>query len=662
MSRRVQAVILMGILLVGAWLRFTGLDWDAYNHHHPDERYITWVATTIEWPADWQTALDPRQSPLNPYYWPPDAASVGIEVPQDQPRDYAYGHLPLYLGVAATRLAERLGPPLAARLPADWLLTRDLLNGRNAVEFRHLTAVSRALTGLVDLGTVLVLFWLGRRLFGPAVGLLAAAFLALNVMHVQLAHFFTSDPYLTFFVVTAVALMARGVQPDGARRRPGSLLLAAVFVGLAVGSKFSAVLLFVPLGLAFWLWRGKSWQAWVGTAVLLAGLAFFVTNPFAVLDLSCTVVTPETRLGPLTIPRLNWRSCYLENVVTQGAMVRGRIDLPFTRQYIGTRPYLYPVAMQLQWGMGPLLGVAAFAGFGWAAWRLRRGLDWRRWRAWGAQLDVTQRPLLITLAWSVPFFLTTAGFYVKFMRYLQPLAPFLMLYAAALLWAAPWPRLRWGATAVVVAGTALYAAAFAGLYAAPHPWNAASAWIYANVPRGSLILSEQWDDPLPTTLQVGDVVRRAGEYRHAELSWLTGQWVEDDAAKLRENVALLAAADYVVLSSPRVYAVVTRLPERYPLTSQVHQRLFDGALGYELVGVYGRFPTLGPFSLKPDAFGWLPLRPPAGAQAYLDGVPGITLGRADESFVVYDQPLTLIFENRERLPAEAMLAELAATN
>ncbi|HUM68508.1 MAG TPA: hypothetical protein PLK31_06640, partial [Chloroflexota bacterium] len=140
-----EKVLLIIILLTAVSLRLTGIDWDDYQHYHPDERYITWVATTIEFPANWRTALSPTQSPFNPFYWPPDAASDGIVVLQDEHRDFAYGHLPLYLGVAATRLVERIGPALTPFFPANWLFTRDLLNGQGAIEFRHLTAVSRAL-------------------------------------------------------------------------------------------------------------------------------------------------------------------------------------------------------------------------------------------------------------------------------------------------------------------------------------------------------------------------------------------------------------------------------------------------------------------------------------------------------------------------------------
>lgn len=220
MKRWLTAVLLMLILSAALGLRWTGLNWDDYQHHHPDERYISWVATTIERPSDWRTALIPDQSPFNPYYWPPDAFSKGIVVAQDKPRKFAYGHLPLYLGVAAARGAEWVGARIDPAVLTDWPLVRDVLIGRDLIEYRRLTAVARALTGLVDMGTVLLLFLLGQRLAGTAVGLLAAAFLSLNVMHIQLAHFFTVDPYLTFFVVAAIYLMVVSLG-DGEKEERG---------------------------------------------------------------------------------------------------------------------------------------------------------------------------------------------------------------------------------------------------------------------------------------------------------------------------------------------------------------------------------------------------------------------------------------------------------
>ncbi|MCA9872274.1 MAG: phospholipid carrier-dependent glycosyltransferase, partial [Anaerolineales bacterium] len=660
---------LVSVLLVAAALRWTGLDWDGYNHFHPDERYIHWVATTIERPSSWRTAFDPHRSSFNPYYWPPDAASAGIEVPQGEPRKFAYGHLPLYLGVAATRLAEWGGDRWAGSLPPDWRLTTDILNAAGMVEFRHLAAVTRALTGLVDLGTVLFVFLLGRRVFGTAVGLLAAALLAVNVMHIQLAHFFTVDPYLTFFTVGAIYFMVDfGIRVSESRpslnagtserlntRATLSFALAAVFAGLAVGTKFSAVLLFLPLAVAAWLVVRERWWLWWLTAVLVAFLAFFLTNPFAVLDWTCELITEAMPLGPVTIPAINWGNCYLDNITTQSVMVNGGGNIPFTRQYAGTLPYLYPIEMQLKWGMGWLLGLAAFIGFGWAVWDFIRRLeirDWRFWRRTNRQLPVAT---LLLLSWAVPFFLVTGSFFVKFMRYLQPLTPFLMIFAAALLWRIRQRWLRWLMVSIVLGGTAVYAFAFVNIYSVPHPWVTASEWIYANVEPGDLILSEQWDDALPASLIVDGKARLRAEYENAELTWLTGVGENDGTAKLAGNLDLLAQADYVTLVSNRVYGVVPRLPAEYPLSSQYHQLLLDGRLGYDLVSVNGRYPHLFLIFYRPDTFGWPGLTPPEGVEGYLAAeMPGLIGGRVDESFVVYDQPLTMIFKNNGRLSAAEM--------
>ena len=87
----------------------------------------------------------------------------------------------------------------------------------------------------------------------------------------------------------------------------------------------------------------------------------------------------------------------------------------------------------------------------------------------------------------------------------------------------------------------------------------------------------------------------------------------------------------------------------------MHQLLFDGELGYELAAVNGRYPHLASFYYRPDTFGWPDLTPPADVSRYLaETMPGLNGGRVDERFVVYDQPLGLIFKNNGRLSAAEM--------
>jgi 4-amino-4-deoxy-L-arabinose transferase-like glycosyltransferase len=670
MKRWQEIGLLIIILVMAAVLRLTGIDWDDYLHYHPDERYITWVATTIEFSL--QNGLNPTESTFNPFYWPPEAASEGILVLQDEHRDFAYGHVPLYLGVLATRLLEWLGPPLATLFPANWLLTRDVLNGAGAIEFRQMTAVSRTLTALFDVATILLVYLLGKHIYDARVGLLAAAFLAVNVMHIQLAHFFISDPFLTFFVVAAVlGMVASGqvgseekLQPATCNLQPATcnpfyVLLSAIFIGLAIGSKFTAVLLFLPLGLTLYLFCGEKWWRWLATAVLITFLSFLITNPFAILDLSCEVITPAGNSGPLAIPALDWRSCYLENVVAQAAMVNGRSDIAFTRQYSGSLPYLYFIEMQIRWGMGLLLGLAAFAGLLWAIWHVIKPftIPHSPFIIHNSQFIIHNSPHLILLAWVVPYFLFTGAFHVKFMRYLQPITPFLMLYAAAMLLSIKLKWVRWAAITAVLLATTLYALSFVNLYRQPHPWVAGSIWVYENIPPGALILSEQWDDALPSTMLVNGRPRRRDEYQNAELTWLTGADENDSEEKLEQNLAWLAAGDYLTIMSDRVYGVVPRLDGRYPLSSQYHQLLFDGSLGYEPVYLSSRSPNLFGIHLIPDWFGGSELSPPEGVKALWEDSTAVTFGRADESFTVYDQPLLILFQNTGHLTAEEMLAQ-----
>ncbi len=336
-------------------------------------------------------------------------------------------------------------------------------------------------------------------------------------------------------------------------------------------------------------------------------------------------------------------------------MVSGRADLGFTRQYAGTTPYIYYAEMLARWGLGPIMAFVALAGLAWVVWEVIRSLRGSP-NGRDALARLVAQPVVVVLLWVLPYVLLTGSFYVKFLRYTQPVIPFLLIFGAALLWRWRYPAGRYAFAGIVLLVSALYAVAFVGLYRAEHPWNAASRWIYENVPSGTTILSEQWDDSLPVNLNISGEPRARSEYPNVELTWLTYPDAADNEARLMANLELLAGADYLTILSNRVYGVVPRLPERYPLSGQYHQLLFDGALGYEPVWVGGRAPQLLGVEWRADTFGWPGLRPPGMVTDYLGQSPGLSLGRADESFIVYDQPLTMIFRNTGRLSAEQMRA------
>ena len=95
----------------------------------------------------------------------------------------------------------------------------------------------RLLIALLDTLTILLLFLLGRRLYGAAGGLLAAGLYALTAQAVQLSHFFAMDPASTTFTVLSVYGGVLMVQERSWR----GVLYAGIGAGLAISTKFSAL-------------------------------------------------------------------------------------------------------------------------------------------------------------------------------------------------------------------------------------------------------------------------------------------------------------------------------------------------------------------------------------------------------------------------------------
>ena len=618
-----EAPILALILVIAAALRLYGLNWDGGHWLHPDERQIYFVALGLDWPGSLAEALTP-DSPLNP-------------------RFFAYGSLPIYL----LRL-------VAALLQPFWPALRDPDN---------LHLAGRPLAVLFDLGTVYLTYHLARILWRPLrqaaptpegsnalrserggwPALLAAAFTGLAVLHIQLAHFYTVDPLLTFFVLLTLVLAAGvaragGSRPGAGRRQQVGLGFA---LGLALATKISAApLLFVlfvaydtraraadgqPLAPASRLARLTATIRPMLLPLLVAAAVFFLAQPYALLD---------------------WRS-FLHQTVRESQIARGSFGVPYTIQYAGSLPILYSVWQTALWGLALPLGAIAWAGL--AASLVR----WLRRGSWADAL---------LLAWAGPYLVITGLLYAKYLRYMQPVVPILCIFAAALLAAivhklrraqpqTPDAREPSGAhrrsptvlrtasllIALLLLASLAYALAFVSIYAPPHSWASASAWIYRNLPAGSTLAVEHWDTVLPLIVEVDGVAASPSAYNYRTLNLYDEP---DNAAKWEALAADLAESDALVIASRRLYGSIPRLPDRYPVASRYYDLLFAGELGFELAGEFTRGPT------------WLnPRLPPLPGAA-----PGLL--HPDESFVVYDHPRALVLRNVERLPAQELLRRL----
>ena len=615
--------VLAGIVVVALALRLHGINWDDGYGFHPDERDIymrsdCMYALLADSPhadncgylVDHPEAepglggisafFDPERSPLNPHWFP-------------------LGSILIYVLVFFRSVIE-------------------LFTDIGGLEMRY---VGRTLSALADVGTVLMVFVLGRRLYGRNVGLLAAGLTALAVIHVQHSHFYRPETFTVLLTLVVIWATLRMVE----KRRLRDSALLGLMLGLALAPKVNVLPLLAPLDLGYAYrvvdeaegrWDGVTpevLQKIAGHALLAGTVAlavFFVTTPYAFIDIGA----------------------FVGDVMLQTKMARNAGLFPFTVQYVNTPAFLYQIQQTTVWGLGIPLGVVAWISIPFTAVLLL--VDRRHIRA-----D------LLLLAWVVPSLLFYESFEVRFLRYLFPLMPVLVLLASRMmLWEEGQARLlarRVAATGqnvgraltsertakvllamavaapvFVVVSTAFYSLAFQRVYANDHPGLEASRWVLTEVPRGSsIVMDNHWDEWLPG-LYTYDI-------------WQFPLYEPDTETKMGRLASRLARSDYLVFYSHRPYASAAQDPERFPYSNNYYRLLFSGELGYRLHREFTSYPSLGGVVFRDDALARAGLFSPTPEIPSPDANFTLDFGYAEDNVVGYDHPRVLVFRNAGRL-------------
>ncbi len=601
-------VALVAVLLMAGGLRLVGIKWDEGQLLNPDERFMTMVESSLKWPSSIGEYFDEAASPLNP-------RNVGFDF-------FAYGTVPTTL---LKGIAVALGQPSNATV----------------------NLMGRGLSALMDIGTIIFIFLIARSLYrDKRVGLLAALFYSLSALAIQYSHFFVVETFTTFFITGAIYWLVR-VQKHGGL---GNYVLAGAFFGLALASKLSlftfALIVALVGGYRIYLalrGRGGSGDA-SGSRPSRARAAISTEQIVVRLVLAAVAAVVVFRIaqpdafGGSSILSFAPAERWLQDLDETRRNVSGEVDTPPNHQWANRTPLLFPWQNMVLWGLGLPLGLAAWAGWGTAGWRLLRRREWVH---------------LVPVTWVAVLFLQQGTQWVKSMRYFLPIYPMLALLAAwVLVWA--WDRARRGADTgtltlpswaarpfrrgsaasgntftlnltprgagvllgAVLVGTLLWAAAFVGIYMRQNTRVEASRWIYNNVAPGSTIANEHWDDSLPVRLDGKDPYPKI--YQGVQLEWFN----TDSPEKLQQILDRLDQADYLTISSNRVYDSIVRLPMRFPMTMRYYDALFAGRLGFDRVAEFTSYPAIL-------------------------GIP-ISDQPAEEAFTVYDHPRVQIFRKSEQ--------------
>lgn len=299
----------------------------------------------------------------------------------------------------------------------------------------------RLLDALIGTATVALVFAIGRRAYGMAAGIIAAALLAVAFLPVRDSHFATLDTPLTFACLLGIGAAIRLAETGAVRWR----VAGGILLGLAASIKYNGAMVIASLATAEALWRRAPRRVILGVLGmgLLGAIMFVLTSPFLIVDLSSFAnglgyifhhlsSTSQPEIGYLHIPRL-----------------------------------------ALWYGLDPPLFLLGLAGLVYAAFR-RTTADW------------------VLLTFVLAYYGLIGAGHSVFVRYADPLVPPLVLVGARALVAAGerlmHPALATAVAAAIVAIPGLaHDVAFDHLIQQTDTRTQAFDWLAANVPQSSRV-------------------------------------------------------------------------------------------------------------------------------------------------------------------------------
>ncbi len=287
-----------------------------------------------------------------------------------RPGSFFYPSLPFYLDALALH-AYYGAEKLLGRYhePQDFLF--DIAVTRPGLHYR----ISRFVSAAAGAATILAVYAFSLAAYRrQRAALLAAAALAVCHVHVRDSHFATVDVLATLFVTLCLIFACRALE----RPTAYNFALAGVLAGLAASSKYNAGLVAIPIGVAAF-YRGREATNRLVIAAAASIAAFALTSPYVIL-----------RFGGF------------------------RSDMGFLEDFLyrsGELALWEHLRLTLPHGLGWPLYVVSTLGLARAVVR-RRAED------------------VVLLSFAIPFLALVSSVRMTFPRYVLPVVPVLLVFAA----------------------------------------------------------------------------------------------------------------------------------------------------------------------------------------------------------------------------------------
>lgn len=550
--------LLIAIIILALAFRLYGIDWDQGFHLHPDERMIIMVADRIQFPDQ----LDPDF--------------------------FNYGSLPIYLLSGNGQLL-------------------DTVFKTNLDTYDGMLYMGRFLSTVFDVLTLVVIFKLSEILFHKrSISLATSLLYAIAIFPIENSHFFIVDTILTFFVTLLAYLLILSLEKQSLKL----MISIGITLAAAITTKFTAII-FIPLVFLFITIGILRTQKRIRIDILFIYfvILFLITLLFSFFFMPYGFLKYQQ---------------FISEVSAQIKMNSDAFVFPYTLQFVGTTPYLYYLKNIVLWGLGVFTSFFVIAGMLYGLRTLynhfsNHAKTKTKWlHMLRSFVQYKHLNILLFLGFYLFFFLLLGKSAVKFMRYMLPLYPCFAIIAGFgihQLFQAKNQVVKIVALTTLILSV-IWTIMYMSIYQKEHTRITASKWIFENIPAGSTLAVEHWDDRIP--LMVGDV----NQYMYEELTL----YDPDTAAKWQKINSQLARTDYILIASNRLYSPLpkltncAKLPEYrcYPETAHYYKDLFAGKRGFTKVAEFSSYPSLFGLSIPDDS--------------------------ADESFTVLEHPKILIFK------------------
>ena len=529
--------LLLLILSTGAFLRFFNLTWGGGYYFHPDENNIAHSVLNLSWPK-----LDPQF--------------------------YAYGQFSPYLTYFSAQSYNLFS----------------FTHHQKNLSFSEVIFFLRFWSALSSTAIIYLTYLIGKKFFHfhSPFSLIPPFLTAFIPGLIQAAHFGTTESLLTFFFIAIIYFSLNFLKTNQKR----NLLIIGTLSGLAIGTKISgAIFLITPLvtilihSIVSAKVTNKTFFSKLKSAVILTSIIIIPTAFFTILSSPYLILKPDESFHILK---------YETNIA------QGKIPIFYTRQFRHTVPYVFQIKKIFPYALGWPLFILGTIGFLLTTISLIKNL---------LKKDKIKNKLdigywILNIGFLV-YFLYNGQLFVKWTRFMAPLFPFFALFATYGL-----KKIYHYLSQKISSPTILHALYFILLllsilpgtlfltyvYAQPDIRLTASKWIYQNIPKNSIILSEAGN---VINLPISNIQTQKKYLKVINFDFYN---LDKDPQLQKQLVSILEQANYIIIPSRRIFTNHLHSPHQYPLTAKYYQSLFSGQLGFKKIkqfNFYSRLPIFG---------------------------------------------------------------------